>query len=601
MNEVDEIKSRIDIVEFIGQYLELRRAGINYSALCPFHSEKTPSFMVSHERQSFRCFGCGESGDIFTFLEKMEGMTFPEALKHLADRAGVVLPQHDAKKYALMKDEKDIIYKTNLIAAKYFKAMLWSRKGEEAKKYLLSRGLLETTIEKFKIGFAPKINELAKYVAREKLSMDSLKLAGSPERFSNRIMFPIFDSLSNVVGFSGRQLDEKESFGPKYLNTPETRVFHKSRAVYGINFAKDAIRRKQKAILVEGQMDVIMSHQVGLEETVASSGTALTEEHLRIISRFSLNIVLSFDEDEAGQKAAISAARMCLEQGLDLKLTILEGFKDAGEAIKENKKKWIKSVEQALPPVEWIIKKKLNENPTVAQKKEVASFALSFIARMQDEVEKAHYLQLLANVLVVPAQAIGKSLEKIKSKNIAPEQIKIERVSDRDKFFSFLLNFPKLVVESSPSLSRNKKRSASKEDKRFGLSQREMPHGRKFELRGLPEIEFDLKEDAELYNKIRKCYSTSEKLEKELISVTENLERDRTELFKGIAIEWDGKIGENQEEAIAEFRGLLRKLQDKKIENVKKEYANKIAVAEIAGDIKKVKQLMNELQDNLKT
>jgi DNA primase len=340
MDQIEEIKAKIDIVDFIKQYLDLKKAGINYSARCPFHTEKTPSFMVSAERQSFRCFGCGEGGDVISFFQKIECLSFPEALKILGEKVGVQV-NFSKDQFEAKKTDKELIYQINLLAAKFFKLSLHDKVGNQAFKYLKDRGLSENTIEKLKIGFAPADSKLQQIFEKKKFDFQALSKAGHPERFRYRLMFPIFDTFGSVIGFSGRIIEEGLpkfiSPHPKYLNTPETAVFHKSRAIYGINFAKDAIRQKKRVILVEGQMDVALSHEAGIEEVVASSGTALTQEHLKILSRLSENIIFCFDEDEAGQKAAESATELALEMGLDVKLTKIEGFKDVGELVKQDK------------------------------------------------------------------------------------------------------------------------------------------------------------------------------------------------------------------------------------------------------------------------
>jgi len=341
MDVAQEIKKRIDITDFIREYLQLKKVGINYSALCPFHEEKTPSFMVSPERQSFRCFGCGESGDVISFYQKIEGLSFPEALKLLGERTGVEVRFKSKEASDKERTIRDKIFRINLLSAKFFKLKLKSSNGKTALSYLQNRGLSKKTIEKFKIGFAPAGNQLKMIFHKMKISQDDLSMAGHPERFRHRIIFPIFDTLGNIIGFSGRILEEGLPSGlpphPKYLNTPETPVFYKSRALYGINFAKEAIRKKKRVVVVEGQMDVIASSDAGIGEVVASSGTALTGEHLKVIRRYSQNVIFAFDEDEAGQKAAHSSVMLSLRQSLEVKLTIIKKYKDIGELVQKDR------------------------------------------------------------------------------------------------------------------------------------------------------------------------------------------------------------------------------------------------------------------------
>ena len=581
MDNIEEIKKRIDIVDFISGYLQLKKAGINYSALCPFHSEKTPSFMVSPERQSFKCFGCGEYGDAISFFMKIEGLVFPEALKILGERVGV---QVDLKPKQILDREKtkrDLIYKINLLCAKYFKFVLWSKQGKQALDYLTRRGLSKEIIEKLKIGYAPEKSELEKYFAKYRISSSEAALAGHPERFRFRIIFPIFNSFNQVIGFSGRILEEVLPQGvsphPKYLNTPETPVFRKSQALYGINFAKDSIRQNKRVIVVEGQMDVAMSFEAGIWETIASSGTALTEEHLKNLRRFCQAVIFAFDEDEAGQKAAHQAVKMAYELNLEPKLTIIEGYKDVGELVLADKKKWPEVLEGALPPIEWLaakVKKRLgNQEMTAKEKKDLAASALPFILRMPDEVEKAHYISYLAKIVGVPALSIEKALEKHEKKDSA--LIRAEPTLAKENFnldarlLAFLFNFPQVAG--------------------------------KYLLTG--ELELESGVSREVYKNVLECYHSSKKLseissclKKEFLKV----EREFREKISAEAIAWDEKFAESSVEAEKEFEDLKNRFTAQKKERVKLDFAKRIAEAEAKGGLEEVKRLMKELQKSLK-
>lgn len=572
MDATEEIKKRIDIVDFIGQYLQLKKVGINYSALCPFHQEKTPSFMVSPERQTFRCFGCGESGDVISFYQKIEGLSFPEALKLLGERAGVQVSFRSKEASDRERVVRDKIFRINLLAAKFFKLALKGSEGKKALEYLKGRGLSDKTIEKFKIGFAPAGNKLKDILYKMKVTESELALAGHPERFNYRIVFPIFDTLGNIIGFSGRILEDGLPKGlpahPKYLNTPETPVFHKSKVLYGINFAKDAIRKNKRVVLVEGQMDVIASHEAGLEEVVASSGTALTDEHLKIIRRYSQNVIFAFDEDEAGQKAAMNAVGMALAQSLEVKLTIIDKYKDIGEVVEKNRESLNKIIEKALPPIEWLVKK-TGSNLDASRKKKLVSDALLFVSAMQDEIEKAHYVNYLAKVVSVPEVAIEKTLQKIqnKTKKDVSEEREKRPVSDIETdFICFLVNYPQIVN---------------------GLTLD-------------PSVEFADNAYNKIYKQVRSCYNDLSKSKNCLSKLKASFSRDLLEKIESQSIIWDKKIEDNRDEAFQEFLSIKARLSGRKKEKVKLNYAQLIAEAESAGKIDRVRDLIQKLQKELK-
>lgn len=572
MDPAEEIKKRLDIVEFIGQYLQLKKVGINHAACCPFHSEKMPSFMVSPERQSFRCFGCGEHGDVISFFMKIEGLSFPEALRILGERTGVQVSFRPKEQVDREKSQKDKIYKINLLAAKYFKVMLWSKPGVKALEYLRKRGLSDKTIQKLKIGYAPVSDALIKYYTNHKISGRDLNLAGHPERFRYRIMFPIFDTLGQVIGFSGRifepALPKGVSPHPKYLNTPETPVFHKSRALYGINFAKDAIRQNKRVVVVEGQMDVATSHEAGVEEVIATSGTALTRDHLKILSRYSTDVIFAFDEDEAGQKAITSAAALALELDLEVKLTIIEGYKDVGELVLAEKKKWPQIITRALPPVEWLVAKTTQDgNKMSAQiRKKLTQSALLFISAMQDEIEKAHYLSYLAKVVQVPEIAVERALAKHKTRVPEVSKVTLPEKNIEGEFLSFLINFPAIV------------------------------NGLDLES----EIKFKKSQFIRIYKQVVSCYTSKSSIEKCLMALKKSLPREIREDLDASTIAWDVKIAEGRDEAFRDFLAIKSKLMQIKREEVKHDFANLIAQAEAKGDLQQVKKLMRQLQDNLK-
>ncbi len=355
---VQQIKDRLSIVDVVSQYVKLERSGANLRARCPFHAERTPSFFVSPERGTYHCFGCNVGGDIFSFVEQIEGLDFKGALKVLAEKAGVPLVYGRADKHK--KDERDRLFELMEIATIFYA----SRLGDEARTYLRERGLNDTTIKTFRIGLAGEgwsdlVDQLKAKKFSEKEMLDAgiakrTERGGLNDKFRNRIMFPIADSAGRIVGFSGRIFPTlaRASDGqvartdggfepPKYMNSPETPLFHKSRILYGLDKAKLSIRKHNCAVLVEGQIDLLASHQAGWGNTIAVSGTAFTPEHAIIVHRLTDNLVIALDADEAGIKAASRSARTALQAGLNVKVAALpSGLDPADLILKEGPDAW---------------------------------------------------------------------------------------------------------------------------------------------------------------------------------------------------------------------------------------------------------------------
>jgi DNA primase len=342
-SSVDQIKSKIDIVSLVGSYIKLDKAGTNFKGKCPFHNEKTPSFFVSPDRGSYYCFGCQAKGDIFTFVQEFEGLDFIGSLKILADKAGVTLEQYDRGE----KTEKERLHNVLEQAVFFYEKKLSENK--QALDYLFGRGVTEETLKNFRIGFAPlEWRELYEYLKergvteKDMFEVGLIKKPGDTARekspydtFRGRIVFPISDSSGRIVGFSGRILvpDEKS---PKYLNSPETSLFNKSEILFGLDKAKKDIRLKDYSILVEGQMDIVMLHQAGITNTVASSGTALTENHLVKLRRLSNRIIMAYDGDSAGFSASNRSAQIALSLGMELKIAEMPTGKDPADLAKDD-------------------------------------------------------------------------------------------------------------------------------------------------------------------------------------------------------------------------------------------------------------------------
>ena len=339
---IDEIRTQNDIVSVISEYIALKPKGSSFFGLCPFHNESTPSFSVSADKQFYYCFGCGESGNVYSFIMKMENCDFPEAVKRLADRAHITLPEPEYSAEAARNERlKQQIYDMHRAAGRYYYAALHSKNGERALKYLNDRGVKEEIQKRFGIGYAPSGRDhLCKYLKEKGFSreamvksglvMESKDGKGLYDRFFNRLMFPIFDMQGRPIAFGGRVIDKGE---PKYLNSPETMVFNKSRTLYGMNFARAA--KKKEIILVEGYMDMISVYQAGFPNVVAGLGTAFNNEHARTLRKLADSVILLYDSDEAGTRAALRAIPVLVNSGFDVKVTRVTGAKDADEFIKK--------------------------------------------------------------------------------------------------------------------------------------------------------------------------------------------------------------------------------------------------------------------------
>lgn len=418
----DEIKSRLDIAEVIREYIKLNPAGTNFKALCPFHNEKTPSFMVSPEKQIWHCFGCGEGGDIFGFVMKIENIEFIDALRLLAKKAGVKLTRQDPKLANLRGRLTEIMNE----AIEFYQHNLWqSDLGQPARDYLNQRKISKDSAQEFKLGFAPAgwdglIIFLKKRGFQEQdilaagLIIKKDSGSGFYDRFRNRLIFPIFDVHNQPVGLGGRTLafggDEEKT--AKYINTPQTLIYNKSQVVYGLDKAKLEIRKKDLIIMVEGYLDVISSHQVGLKNVVATSGTALTDEHLKILKRYSQNFALAFDVDLGGESARRRGLDLALAQGLNVKLIPIPQGKDPDECIKIDSKLWLKAAEQPLNFIDYYFEKTFADLDLtkLENKKKAAKTLLPLVNKIADKIEQNHYLKKIAEALGVPEQILRETL-----------------------------------------------------------------------------------------------------------------------------------------------------------------------------------------------
>jgi len=425
-DQVEEVKRKTDIVGTIGQYVSLKKIGRHHKGLCPFHAEKTASFTVNEEMGFYKCFGCNNGGDVIKFLMEIEGVDFRDALERLADKAGVKLL---TKKYEGGEQKQKLLEVMDLTARYYHWLLTKGKSGVEARKYLYGRGVNEKLIETFNIGFAlPGWDNLIKYLVKKKNYKEELlesaglinKKTGGPgyfDKFRGRIIFPLLDAGGRVVGFSGRILPtlEKEN-EPKYLNSPETEIYHKGRMLFGFYQAKQAIREKKRAVLVEGQMDLISSFGAGVSESVAVGGTALTEDQVEMISRLAKTIYLSFDADEAGLLAIKRAVEMAEKRGLDVKVVQIEGGKDPDEVARKYPNKWKEMVEKAVDVYDFVMTKAMEryDKNNVHGIKKITEEVVPFLSKIENSVVREVWIRKFADKLGVEVSIVKDEVERFK-------------------------------------------------------------------------------------------------------------------------------------------------------------------------------------------
>jgi DNA primase len=411
MDPKDEIKEKLDIVTVVGEYLELKPAGMNgFRALCPFHHEKSPSFHVSSDRQIFHCFGCGEGGDIFTFVQKMEGMDFSEALMHLGKKAGVEIKRFSTTE-GNVKQRMMLIHE---LATSFYKKVLASSTGSQvARDYLANRGITSELIERFGIGFAPddwsvlsdallKRGFSETELVQAGLSLKKKSGSGVIDRFRARVMIPLRDQHGNTVGFTGRILPGADVQQGKYMNSPETPVYHKGRLVYGLDLAKRAIKDQKCVIVMEGNLDVVASNKIGVQNIVASSGTALTQEQLELLKRYTDTVVFCFDRDAAGLTAAKKGVTIARSLGFDCRaISLPSDVKDPDDLVQKNPEQWKTLSQTSVPFMQYLFDRTLSDRDisNVDHKRLISQELLPAIAEIFDVVEREHWLAKLASLL----------------------------------------------------------------------------------------------------------------------------------------------------------------------------------------------------------
>jgi len=447
-NSVEEIKKKLDIVQVINRYVPLKKRGRTHMACCPFHGEKTPSFTVSSELQIFKCFGCGKAGDVFTFVQEYEKVDFKEALEILAKVAGVVLKKSDFS-VGVDNHKKRLIYVNNEIAKLFNYILLTHSLGKTCLKYLEDRQISQKTIKEFVMGFAPENDNLVlTYLNKKNIAQQELFDTGCfsksqygriYNRFKNRLIFPLCDTRGQILGFSGRVLPGAGDNQAKYINSPETEIYHKSEMLFGLNLSKDAIRTTNSVIVTEGEFDMITPYQNGITNTVAVKGTAFTENQLQLLRRYTSTLILALDSDFAGNNAAIRSIELADTMDFDIKILDLSPkFKDPDEAVRGDINFFKTQLENTIPVYDFIINSFIKSfgTDTDRGKKQILSSVLPFLAKIKSSVSRSDYLKKLANKLNSDVEAVIEESEKYKTystpvpaQNIpqTPNQITLEQ------------------------------------------------------------------------------------------------------------------------------------------------------------------------------
>lgn len=467
-NKIEEIKSRVDIIELASEYLTLKKAGRNFIGLCPFHQEKTPSFTVNRDKQIFYCFGCGEGGNVITLLMKIANKSFPEAIKHLAEKTGVVLPVRVFGREGQEKDSlHDEIIRLNLRAAQQFARNLSSPAGKSARDYLQKRSVTEETVKQFRLGYVPDAwRSLADDIEGSGLSLELAEKAGLVvagkegsfyDRFRGRLIFPIENIFGEIIAFGGRILGEGE---PKYLNSPESPVYTKGKNLYGLYKAKEAIRQSGFCLIVEGYFDAISLWNAGVRNVVATLGTSLTRDHLDLLRRYTQDVVALFDPDAAGRKALDRSLELFLGANMHARALILPGGCDPDDFIKKYGKEKLDELIEAAPAIsDYYIDNVLGDGKTFEENRDLVKTAMEFVGKIGDEIEKNLFIKRIAEKLGIDQTLLKREAHR-KAGHVQTSVVSLKRSAEANvnplevNLIRLMLEYPQktLLIESEKIL-----------------------------------------------------------------------------------------------------------------------------------------------------
>ncbi|MBU1992393.1 MAG: DNA primase [Patescibacteria group bacterium] len=582
MDIVEDIKNRVAIEDLVGQYVQLKKAGRNLKGLCPFHQEKTPSFMVSPEKQIAYCFGCNKGGDVFKFIEEVEGISFREAIEVLAQKAGLNVSDYAIHKPKEGKSEKDELVGTMSETTDFYRDRLKTKDGKKIVEYMKGRGVTDESLEKFEVGFAPdSFEDTMKYLVKKGITKEKLNKAGLLtvsskdssklyDKFRGRLIFPIRDHLGRVVAFGGRAM--KKGDEPKYLNSPETPVYHKSNILYGLCYAKEAIKGKDSVIVVEGYMDVVMCSQAGYENVVASSGTALTTQQLKLMRRYTKNLYFAFDTDSAGLEATKRAYLLAMEMDMPVKIVSIKE-KDPADCIKEDPKAFEKALSEAKPFIEFYFDNVFADNDVshLEGKQKIFEEVLPFLKMIKNKVQQDHYVRDFAKRVSMKESQVYDEMDRLKLPDTHPSKTRISEtkgvyMSPSDLLLGFLLEYPEYYESYKESVSENDFNDTSKNIYKTYVAN---------------------------YNAVRQ--NKGIKPIKDAFSEEESTKVDLLLLY--IESRYEDFSDENVE---AEVGRLINRLKKGRQEKRKLELQNEIRKAEEGGDKEKYLKLLGELQEILK-
>ena len=446
---IDKLKENVNLVDLVSDYLELKKSGSRYKGLCPFHSENTPSFFVNPDNNFYHCFGCGAGGDVINFVMEIENLTFVEAVKMLAERSGMELPDMSDQQRQQYK-EREKLFSLNELAARFYNYLLTdTNMGEEALNYLKERGFNDQDIKKFHLGYAAdEWRLLLNFLKKKGFSLHLMEKAGlisegknnsHYDKFRNRVIFPIFNNRGEVIAFGGRILDSEDSYGPKYLNSPETPIFSKKKNLYGLHLAKDAIREKNSCIIMEGYTDVIQAHKNGFKNSIASLGTAFTEDQAKLIKRYAENSYIAYDADTAGNKATLRGLDILSQTGINVKVIQLEEGSDPDQLLKnEGPEVFEDFIEEAVNLIDFkinmIIKDRNLTDPGV--RKKVLKEIVELLGEVKDNLEREIYIERAAAKTEFKEEVLAEEVEKKfkKNKSIKQRKNKKETKENENKF-----------------------------------------------------------------------------------------------------------------------------------------------------------------------
>jgi len=584
MDQVSEIKQKLDIVDVINSYVSLKKSGRNYKAVCPFHSEKTPSFMVSQELQIYKCFGCGAAGDMFNFVEAIEGVDFPKALEILAEKAGVKLIKSEA--YDEQSQVKKKIYSINELTAKFYQYILLKQKaGKKALKYLeKERGLKEKTIKEFRVGYAPNTwDTLHKFLSSKGIKDEDMLSAGVIvkrneakgyiDKFRGRVVFPLIDVGGKVVGFTGRTIFNHD---PKYLNTSDTPVFHKSFFLFGLDMARVNIK-KEGVIFVEGQMDVISAFQSGINNIVSISGTALTDNQLAILSRYTQDLTFCFDSDFAGVEASYRAIEMAEKRNFNVKVAILpEPYKDLDDVIRVDPEEAKKVLKNAVPVYDFFVATSLKRNnkATALGKKAIMEDLAPVFSKVSNQVLLDHYAKQISSELNLSIETV---FSMFKKGNTNKEE-GYEEIEEYDQKFPVQKRrlegyFISLIFKASLETAKEFVKKIKKED---------------FLNEGLGEIFEELA-----------IYLENRKTEINIKSFLNKFDEDKQKVVSDLYL-WDSEgdgIAEKEDQKIAkELSNIVERIKKDSAKRQLQSLSDEIKIAETKRDDKELERLTKRFE-----